>query len=545
MRHIRSHVLIGIDANSLLAGAKAVERALIEELQKRGLADEVQVIETGSLGPIGKGVVLVVYPDAVAYANVTVDDVPEIVEEHLLKGRPVKRLQVPLVPIEGVVEIKPTGLVKKPQPRIVLQNCGVIDPESLEEAIAAGDYQALVKVIEEKWSPKDIIEEVTKSGLRGRGGAGFPTGRKWSFIPDIPVQKYLICNADEGEPGTFKDRLILEGDPHRLIEGMILAGYAIGATKGYVYIRGEYTLSINRLSKAIEQAYRENLLGDNILDSGITFHLEIKKGAGAYVCGEETALIESLEGKRGQPRLKPPFPAQKGLWGKPTVVNNVETLSNVPPIILNGADWYRSFGTPTAPGTKVYTILGHIETPGLIEVEMGTTLRDIIYEYGGGIRQGRKFKGALIGGAAGAFLGEPYLDVKMDYDNLQEYAAVLGSGAILVIDEETSVVALLHSILAFFEHESCGQCTPCRMGTKSLLTIIDKIVKGEGKEKDLDLLLEVAETMQASSLCPLGQSPILPIKSAINHFRDEFMERVSGKWTGTHAEAPKETSQVG
>ncbi len=545
MRHIRSHVLIGIDANSLMAGAKAVERALLEELIKRGLADEVQVIETGSLGPIGKGVVLVVYPDAVAYANVTVDDVPEIVEEHLLKGRPVKRLQVPLVPVEGVVEIKPTGLVRKPQPRIVLQNCGVIDPESLEEAIAAGDYQALVKVIEEKWSPKDVMEEVIKSGLRGRGGAGFPTGKKWSFIPDVPVQKYLICNADEGEPGTFKDRLILEGDPHRLIEGMILAGYAIGATKGYVYIRGEYTLSINRLKKAIEQAYRENLLGDNILDSGITFHLEIKKGAGAYVCGEETALIESLEGKRGQPRLKPPFPAQKGLWGKPTVVNNVETLSNVPPIILNGADWYRSFGTPTAPGTKVYTILGHVETPGLIEVEMGTTLRDIVYEYGGGIREGKKFKGALIGGAAGAFLGEAQLDVKMDYDNLQEYAAVLGSGAILVIDEETSIVALLHSILSFFEHESCGQCTPCRMGTRALLTLIERIVKGEGVEKDLDLLLEVATNMQISSFCPLGQSPILPIKSAITHFHDEFMERVSGQWTGTQLKAQEETSQVG
>ncbi len=544
MRHIRCHVLIGVDANSLLAGAKAVEQALIKELADKGLADEVQVIETGSLGPIGQGVILVVYPDAVAYANVTVDDVPEIVTEHLLKGRPVKRLQVPLAPEERVVEIKPTGLVKKPQPRVVLQNCGVIDPESLEEAIAAGDYQALVKVIEEGMSPKDVMEEVTKSGLRGRGGAGFPTGKKWSFTAPGP-QKYLICNADEGEPGTFKDRLILEGDPHRLIESMILAGYAIGATKGYIYIRGEYTLSIARISKAIEQAYRENLLGDNILDSGITFHLEIKKGAGAYVCGEETALIESIEGKRGQPRLKPPFPAVQGLWGKPTVVNNVETLSNIPPIILNGADWYRSFGTPTCPGTKVYTILGHIETPGLIEVEMGTTLRDIIFEYGGGIRKGKKFKGALVGGAAGAFLNESQLDVQMDYDSLKEYAAVLGSGAILVMDEETSVVSLLHSILSFFEHESCGQCTPCRMGTRSLLTIMERIVRGQGTEKDLDLLLQVSENMQVSSLCPLGQSPILPIKSALDYFRDEFLERVSGKWTEPPLQAHEEASQVG
>ncbi len=527
MRHIRSHVLIGIDANSMLAGAKEVERALIGELVNKGLADEVQVVETGSLGPIGKGVVLVVYPDAVAYANVSVEDVPEIVTEHLLKGRPVKRLQVPLVAADRVVEIKPTGLVKKPQPRVVLQNCGIIDPESLEEAIAAGDYQALVKVIEEKWDPKDVVDEVTKSGLRGRGGAGFPTGKKWSFIPQTPVQKYLICNADEGEPGTFKDRLILEGDPHRLIEGMILAGYAIGATKGYIYIRGEYALSIARLDNAIKQAYRENLLGDNILDSGITFHLEIKKGAGAYVCGEETALIESLEGKRGQPRLKPPFPAQKGLWGKPTVVNNVETLSNVPPIILNGADWYKSFGTPSSPGTKVYTILGQIETPGLIEVEMGTTLREIIYEFGGGIKEGKNFKGALVGGAAGAFLSKAHLDVPMDYDHLKEYAAVLGSGAILVVDEEASVVSLLHSILSFFEHESCGQCTPCRMGTKAMLTIIGRIAKNEGTKRDLDLLLEVADTMQASSFCPLGQSPIMPIKSALDYFREEFMERIS------------------
>jgi len=526
MRRIRSHVLIGIDANSIMAGAKAVKEALVNEIEQQGLAGEIQVVETGSLGPIGKGVVLVVYPDSVAYSDVKPQDVPEIVSEHLLKGRPVKRLQVPMAPAEMEVEVKAAGLVK-PQPRVVLKNCGIIDPESLDEAIAAGDYQALVKVIEEGWSPKDVMEEVMKSGLRGRGGAGFPTGKKWSFIPDVPIQKYLICNADEGEPGTFKDRLILEGDPHRLIEGMILAGYAIGATKGYIYIRGEYALSIERLNKAIDQAYSENLLGDNILGSDITFHLGIRKGAGAYVCGEETALIESLEGKRGQPRLKPPFPAQKGLWEKPTVVNNVETLSNVPPIILNGAEWFKSFGTPTCPGTKVYTILGQVATPGLIEVEMGTTLKEIIFEYGGGIKEGKRFKGALIGGAAGAFLDESKLDVKMDFDSLREYAAVLGSGAILVLGEDASIVDILSSILDFFEHESCGQCTPCRNGTRIMAKLMRRIMKGEGNQKDLEHLLAVSKVMVDASLCPLGQSPHLTVKSALDYFRDEFEERIS------------------
>jgi len=526
MRHIRSHVLIGIDANSLLAGAKAVEEALIKEVASQGLEEEIQIVETGTLGPIGQGVIIVVYPDGVTYANVTVNDVPEIVSEHLLKGRPVKRLQILPAPPEKVVKIKPTGLVRRPQTRVVLKNCGVIDPESLEEAIAAGAYQGLTKVIEEQISPEGVMDEVIRSGLQGRGGAGFPTGRKWSFTAPGPV-KYLICNADEGEPGTFKDRLILEGDPHRLIEGMILAGYAIGAKKGYIYIRGEYALSIDRLNKAIQQAYKEGLLGENILGSDISFDLEIKKGAGAYVCGEETALIESIEGKRGQPRLKPPYPGSFGLWGKPTVVNNVETLSNIPPIIVNGADWYHTLGTPKCPGTKVYTILGHIETPGLIEVEMGTPLRDIIYEYGGGIRDGKKFKVALIGGAAGAFIDESRLDVKMDFESLREYAAVLGSGAILVLDESSSIIELLYSILAFFQHESCGQCTPCRSGTHALMTIIKRIHNGEGTKVDLDLLIEVAEVMRETSLCPLGQSPIMPIKSAVEYFRDEFLRAVS------------------
>jgi len=520
----RCHVLIGIDADSLLSGAKAVEEALINEIASQGLEGEVQVVETGSLGIVGQGVVIVVYPDGVTYAGVTVGDVPEIVSEHLLKGRPVRRLLV-TSPARGPVRLEPTGLVRT-QPRIVLENCGVIDPESLEEAIGAGAYRGLTKVITEKLSPEWVIGEVTRAGLRGRGGAGFPTGKKWSFTAP-GAEKYLICNADEGEPGTFKDRLILEGDPHRLIEGMIIAGYAIGAKKGYVYIRGEYALSIKRMQSAIEQAYAENLLGKNILGSGISFDLEIKKGAGAYVCGEETALINSLEGRRGVPRLKPPYPGAVGLWGKPTVVNNVETLANVPPIIVNGADWFRSYGTLTCPGTKVYTILGHVETPGLIEVEMGTPLREIIYEYGGGMRNGKAFKAALIGGAAGAFLDESGLDVKMDFDSLREYAAVLGSGAILVLDEGASIVKLLQGILHFFAHESCGQCVPCRLGTARLVEIIDRIAIGKGKKGDLDLLLRIASVMQKTSLCPLGQSPILPIKSALNYFQDEFLDSIT------------------
>lgn len=519
MKLARSHILIGIDEDSVIAGAKEVEKTLAQAIANNGLSDEIQVVETGNLGVVGQGVVLVVYPEGITYAHVTPDDVEEIVTEHLLKGRPVKRLQI--FPRIGEIPLAVSGL-SRPQPRVVLENCGVINPESLDEAIAGGAYQGLAKIIEQGISPEGIIDEVIRAGLRGRGGAGFLTGQKWSFTAPGD-EKYIVCNADEGEPGTFKDRLILEGDPHRLVEAMIIAGYAIGAKKGYVYIRGEYALSIHRMSKAIEQAYSHGLLGKNILDSEISFDLEIKKGAGAYVCGEETALIESIEGKRGQPRIKPPYPGTFGLWGKPTVVNNVETLANIPPIILRGADWFRTLGTPTCPGTKVYTILGHVETPGLIEVEMGTPLREIIYEYGGGIRDGKAFKAALIGGAAGAFLDESGLDVKMDFDSLREYAAVLGSGAILVLDKDTSIIELLHSILRFFRHESCGQCVPCRIGTDRLVAILDRIRAGKGSEADLDLLLRVAETMKETSLCPLGQSPIMPIKSALDHFRDEFL----------------------
>jgi len=518
MRLARGHVLIGINDEALLAGARDVEGALRQALDDRGLAEEIEVIETGDLGGTGLGVMLSVYPDGVMYGNVRVDDVAEIVSEHLLKGRPVERLRLPIRPTT------PTGLTGK-QPRIVLENCGVIDPESLEEAVGVGAYEAIAQVIEQKTTPAEVIDIVKRSGLRGRGGAGFPTGLKWSFTAPGD-QKYVVCNADEGEPGTFKDRLILEGDPHRLIEGMMLAGYAVGASKGYVYIRGEYHLSIRRMQAAIDAAREAGLLGSSIFGSDFAFDIEVKKGAGAYVCGEETSLIESIEGKRGYPRLKPPYPGAVGLWSKPTVVNNVETLANVPPIVRNGAEWFRGYGTESCPGTKVYTILGHIAHPGLIEVEMGTKLRTIIDEFGGGVNDGKAFKGALIGGAAGAFVCVDCLEQPMDFDGLKELAAVLGSGAILVLDEDASIVEMLDGILAFFKHESCGQCAPCRAGTLALKGISERIRAGKGQAGDLDRLVEVATTMQAASLCPLGQSAILPIQSALQHFRSEFEERI-------------------
>ena len=525
MNIVRNHILISIDAGTIMAGARAVEDALVKELTKYGLDKEVSVLETGSLGITGRGVVLVVYPEGIYYANVTVKDVPELVEEHLLKGRPLKRLILTEAPKRTVITKEKTGLLKE-QPRIVLRNCGFINPENIDEYIAAGGYEAIAKALH-SMTPEDVVNEVKASGLMGRGGAGFPTGLKWEFAIKTPGdEKYVICNADEGEPGTFKDRLILEGDPHKLIEGMLIAGYAIKANTGFVYIRGEYGLSIERIEKAISDARSYGLLGKNILDSNFNFDIFVKKGAGAYVCGEETALIESLEGKRGHPRNKPPFPINAGLWGKPTLVNNVETLANVPEIIRNGADWYRGYGTDKCPGTKVYTILGHVQTPGLIEAEMGTTLKEIIFEYGGGIKDGKAFKGALIGGAAGAFIGPEMLDVKMDFVNLREYAAALGSGAILVMNEDTDMVDMLKSVLHFFKHESCGHCVPCRLGTAKLVEIIDNISLSKGKTEDIDSLLEITNAMKAASFCPLGQSVSLPVSSALKYFRDEFTARI-------------------
>ncbi|HEY3276048.1 MAG TPA: NADH-quinone oxidoreductase subunit NuoF [Syntrophorhabdaceae bacterium] len=525
MNTVRNHVLISIDANTVIAGARGVEEALIKEIASQGLSQEIAVLETGSVGIEDQGVVLVVYPEGIYYANVTPSDVPELVEQHLLKGRQVARLVLAHAPKRTVIRKEVTGLLRE-QPRIVLKNCGFINPESIEEAIAAGTYEAAAKALT-SMKPDEVVAEVKHAGLAGRGGAAFPTGLKWEFASKVEnPEKYVVCNADEGEPGTFKDRLILEGDPHKLVESMIIAGYAVGATKGFVYIRGEYTLSIERLEKAIADARKLGILGNNIFDSNFSFDIAVMKGAGAYVCGEETALIESLEGKRGHPRNKPPYPITSGLWGKPTVVNNVETLSNIPEIISGGAENFKKYGTEKCSGTKVYTILGHVVTPGLIEVEMGTTLRDIIFDYGGGIRGGKRFKGALVGGAAGAFLGPDMLDVKMDFVNLREYSAALGSGAILVMDEDTDIVDMLKSVLHFFKHESCGHCVPCRLGTARLVELIDRVASSVGDKTDVDGLLRISEVMKDTSFCPLGQSLYLPVSSALKYFRDEIVAQV-------------------
>jgi len=412
--------------------------------------------------------------------------------------------------------------------RIVLENCGKINPESIEEYIAQGGYKAVNRVLQEM-KPEEVINEIKASGLQGRGGAAFPTGLKWEFTSrakDTP--RYIICNADEGEPGTFKDRPILEGDPHKIIEGMIIAGYAVGAHYGYIYIRGEYILSINRFQKALEQAEEHRFLGEDILESGFNFQIEIHQGAGSYVCGEETALMDSIEGKRGNPRFKPPFPPSSGLWKKPTVINNVETLANIAPIILKGADWFRGFGTKECPGTKVYAVSGHVKEVGVVEAPMGITLRKIINEYAGGMREG-KFKMVQVGGTAGAILGEDMLDVSLDYASLKRKGLVLGSGAILVMDETTCCVDMLKCFLNFFKRESCGKCVPCRIGTEKLLEITTFISQGKGKEDDIDLILQTAKVMQKASLCALGQSPILPISTILKYFKEEFIEHIKGR----------------
>jgi NADH-quinone oxidoreductase subunit F len=522
MNIVRSHVLISIDAGTIMAGARAVQAELVQEIRNKGLSGEVAVLETGSLGITGMGVVLVVYPEGLYYANVTKQDVAELVEEHLLKGRLVKRLLLTQAPKRFIIRKEKTGLLRE-QPRVVLRNCGLINPESIEEYIAEGGYEGASKAVT-KMTPDEVIAEIKNSGLAGRGGAAFPTGMKWDFARKAPgEEKFIICNADEGEPGTFKDRLILEGDPHKLIEGMIIAGYAVGAARGYIYIRGEYTLSIERTEKAIAAARSLGIVGNRIFDKPFSLDVSVMKGAGAYVCGEETALIESLEGRRGHPRNKPPYPVVAGLWGKPTVVNNVETLANIADIMRNGANWFRRYGTSKCAGTKVYTILGHVATPGLIEAEMGTTLRDIIFDYGGGISEGKRFKGALVGGAAGAFLGPDMLDVQMDFVNLKEYAAALGSGAILVMNEDTSMVDMLKNVLHFFKHESCGHCVPCRLGTSQLVDIADRVADGGGTEKDVDRMLRIAGVMKDTSFCPLGQSLYMPISSCLKYFRDEIV----------------------
>ncbi len=520
----RAHVLVGVDDEARLAGVDAVLAVLRSALDELGLAGEVRVVETGSLGVSGHGVVIAVQPDGVYYGRVTPEDAREIAQEHLLKGRPVARLQLPT----AAPVARPADVFSR-QTRVVLANCGVVDPERIEEYIAAGGYEALGRAVTEM-RPEDVIDTVKRAGLRGRGGAGFPTGLKWSAVRSAAdPERYVVCNADEGEPGTFKDRLILEGDPHKLLEGMALAGYAVGAHVGIVYVRGEYALSIARTQQAIAQAERLGILGERVFDTDFSFRVEVWPGAGAYVCGEETALLESLEGKRGWPRIRPPYPVTYGLWGKPTVVNNVETLANVSDIVRRGPEWYRTLGTPSCPGTKVYTILGHVRYPGLVEVEMGTTLRTLVYELGGGLPPGRSLKGVLIGGAAGAFLTPRELDVRLDFDSLAERAAALGSGAVMVMDDSTCIVDMLGSVLRFFRHESCGQCAPCRSGTDVLLRLIGQLQAGAAPSSALDQMVRVVDAMRAASLCPLGQSVALPVRTALAGFGPEFSAHLEGE----------------
>ncbi|MCD4817104.1 MAG: NADH-quinone oxidoreductase subunit NuoF [Candidatus Cloacimonetes bacterium] len=518
MKFYRSHVLVAIDDNSLKAGVKEIETQLRIELEKNNLTDEIKVLETGGLSYFGTGVSITILPDQITYLNLKKEDLSEIVREHLLKGRVVSHL------------ILNTTLTNKYnfnyKNRVVLENSGIINPENIEEYLGTGGYEAWEKVLT-KMKPTEVVNEVKASGLRGRGGAGFPAGIKWSFTAPLRAkQKYIVVNADEGEPGTFKDRLIMEGDPHKLLEGIMIAAYAVGASKSYIYIRGEYKLCIHRLELAIKQANEYGILGKNIFGSGFDLEIEIKIGAGAYICGEETALIESMEGNRGTPRSKPPFPGVEGAWSKPTVVNNVETIANVPSIIKNGADWYNTIGAKCCRGTKVYTMMGDVKLPGLCEAEMGTSLRTIINEYGGGMREEKSFKAALVGGAAGVFLPNDMLDVKMDFSSLQEYGAVLGSGAILVMNEDADLVEMLWSIIRFFRHESCGKCNPCSNGNTVLFKLIDGIRKGKGKEADLDEMVRISEVMNKTSFCALGQSPYMPIKSAIDNFRIDFLARM-------------------
>ena len=530
---IRAHVLCCGGTGCTSSGSPRIQDAFRTELEKAGLAEEISVVQTGCFGLCALGPVVIVYPDGTFYSNVTVDDVAEIVNEHLLKGRPVERLvyNETSEPIKDATHasLNDTTFYKS-QHRVALRNCGVIDPENIEEYIAMDGYAALGKVVNEM-TPDDVISTILASGLRGRGGAGFPTGMKWKFASGNRgnVQKYVCCNADEGDPGAFMDRSVLEGDPHALIEAMAIAGYAIGADQGYVYVRAEYPIAVQRLQKAIDQAREYGLLGNNIFGSDFSFNLDIRLGAGAFVCGEETALMTSIEGKRGEPRPRPPFPAVKGLFDRPTVLNNVETYANIPQIILKGADWFSSMGTEKSKGTKVFALGGKIKNTGLVEVPMGTTLRHIIEEIGGGIPNGKKFKAAQTGGPSGGCIPAHLIDTPIDYDNLLEIGSMMGSGGLIVMDEDNCMVDIARFFLDFTVDESCGKCTPCRVGTKRLLEILDKIIAGKGELEDLDRLEELSNYIKSASLCGLGQTAPNPVLSTLRYFREEYIAHIVDK----------------
>ena len=527
----RSQVLICGGTGCTSSGSEKIAKKLQEEIEANGLADEVMVVRTGCFGLCALGPIMIVYPEGTFYSMVKEEDIPEIVSEHLLKGRVVTRLVYDETVGENEIKsLKETNFYKK-QHRIALRNCGVINPENIEEYIGRDGYQALGKVLKEM-TPDDVIQTILDSGLRGRGGGGFPTGKKWQLARNLVKdadQKYVCCNADEGDPGAFMDRSVLEGDPHVVIEAMAIAGYAIGATQGYIYIRAEYPIAVQRLQIAINQAREYGMLGKDIFGSGFDFDLDIRLGAGAFVCGEETALMTSIEGNRGEPRPRPPFPAESGLFKKPTILNNVETYANIPQIILNGADWFASMGTEKSKGTKVFALGGKIHNTGLVEVPMGTTLREVIYEIGGGIPNGKAFKAAQTGGPSGGCIPAEHLDIPIDYDNLIAIGSMMGSGGLIVMDEDNCMVDIAKFFLQFTVDESCGKCTPCRIGTKRLYEMLEKITSGNATMEDLDKMEQLCYYIKNNSLCGLGQTAPNPVLSTLRYFKDEYIAHVKDK----------------
>ncbi len=525
MKYYRSHVLVCVDPSCLKKGAHDVMDALQDELVAQGLIDEVQVLETSRIGGCDDGPELMVYPEGVHYSSLTPDDMAYLVEEHFLKGRVAQKF----VTEEKSFTDEELSAPTSKEIRVVLRNCGKIDPENIEDYLAEDGYQALGKVLTES-TPEQVIDEVLRSGLRGRGGAGFPTGKKWQFArASKGSPKYVICNADEGDPGAFMNRRVIEGDPHAVIEGMIIAAYAIGASQGYVYCRAEYPIAVKTLRIAIEQARNLGLLGKNILGSDFSFDLEVRMGAGAFVCGEETALMASIEGQRGEPRPRPPFPAVKGLFGKPSNINNVETYANIPQIIFRGADWYASMGTEKSKGTKTFALAGDVRHTGLIEIPFGLTLREIVYDVGGGIKDDKKFKAIQTGGPMGGCLPEAYLDLPVDYEALTQAGSMMGSGGLVIMDEETCMVDIARFFMDFTQDESCGKCTPCRVGTRRLLEILERICDGKGELEDLDTLEQLCSEIKQDSLCGLGQGAPTPVISTLKHFRDEYIEHIVNK----------------
>jgi len=527
----RSHVLVCGGTGCTSSGSQKIMETLRTEIEKAGLEKEVSVVQTGCHGLCALGPIMIVYPEAVFYSMVKNEDVPEIVAEHLVKGRVVKRLVYEeTVTDEGIKSLSDTDFYKK-QHRIALRNCGVINPENIDEYIGTRGYEALGKVLT-SMTPDEVIQVILDSGLRGRGGAGFPTGRKWQLARNLVQdggQKYVCCNADEGDPGAFMDRSVLEGDPHAVLEAMAIAGYAIGASQGYIYVRAEYPIAVQRLNIAIGQAREYGLLGKDIFGTGFDFDIELRLGAGAFVCGEETALMTSIEGNRGEPRPRPPFPAVKGLFERPTILNNVETYANVAQIILNGAEWFASMGTEKSKGTKVFALGGKIKNTGLVEVPMGTTLREIVEEIGGGIPNGKKFKAAQTGGPSGGCIPAEHLDVPIDYDNLIAIGSMMGSGGLIVMDEDNCMVDIAKFFLEFTVDESCGKCTPCRIGTKRLYEMLDKITKGQGTLEDLDKMEELCYYIKDNALCGLGQTAPNPVLSTLRYFKDEYIAHVVDK----------------